>query len=384
MTPKDVLTNPYFCPMPWTGLMYNFDGRVKNCIRSDQAVGTLGNIQDHPIEEIVLGDINRTKQQNILNGQPAAGCHTCYELEHGKKGFDIISDRIFYIREFKKNSLDTYRPGNHELQTIDVRWTNLCNLACVYCSPEFSSRLANELDIKIATPTDEQTARFQEYIYRNAANLKHVYLAGGEPLLMKQNLELLSKLNPDVNLRINTNLTKVDTGVFEAVCQFKNVHWTVSVETQGNEFEYIRFGHRWPEFLENLKHIQQLNHKISFNMLWFLLNYDTVFDCVDYLKDQGFHNNSFIIGALLTPEYLNVRHLPESVLNLLKTKLESRIAEQPGYLLEDSYRNMLHYIEQPFEKNLSNSFNKLAVMDQRRGVDSSKIFTELYKLKEGK
>jgi hypothetical protein len=72
------------------------------------------------------------------------------------------------------------------------------------------------------------------------------------------------------------------------------------------------------------------------------------------------------------------------VLNLLKTELESKINEQPGYLLEDSYRNMLHYIEHPIEKNLTGSFEKLAVMDQRRGVDSSKIFTELYKLREGK
>jgi hypothetical protein len=44
---------------------------------------------------------------------------------------------------------------------------------------------------------------------------------------------------------------------------------------------------------------------------------------------------------------------------------------------------MLNYIEQPFEKNLTSAFKKLSVMDQRRGVDSSKIFTELYKLKEG-
>ena len=119
-------------------------------------------------------------------------------------------------------------------------------------------------------------------------------------------------------------------------------------------------------------------------MLWFLLNYDTVFECVDYLKRAGFHNNSFIIGALLEPDYLNIRHLPETVLNLLKLKLKSKINEQPGYLLEDSYRNMLHYIEQPIEQDLTGSFKKLAVMDQRRGVDSSKIFTELYKLKEGK
>jgi sulfatase maturation enzyme AslB (radical SAM superfamily) len=254
----------------------------------------------------------------------------------------------------------------------------------VYCSADFSSRWADELNVQTETPSEEQRSNFKEYIYRHAKNLKHVYLAGGEPLLMKENLELLQELNPNVNLRINTNLSKVDTGVFDAVCKFKNVHWTVSVETVEEQFEYIRFGGRWPDFLDNLNTIRKLDHKISFNMLWFLLNYDTVFGCVDYLKGLGFHNNSFIIGALLTPDYLNIRHLPENVLQLLKTKLESNINKQPGYLLEDSYRNMLHYIEQPFEKNLTMSFEKLAVMDQRRGVDSSKIFTELYKLKEGK
>jgi uncharacterized Fe-S cluster-containing radical SAM superfamily protein len=381
MNPKDILTNKNFCPMPWTGLMYNFDGHVKNCIRSDDK---MGNIKDTPVEEILLGPKNITKQTNIINNTPAVGCHTCYNLEHGKEGFDIISDRIFYIREFKKTPLNTYRPNNFDLQTIDVRWTNLCNFACVYCNPEFSSNWANELGKKIEQPSEQQQKDFREYIFKHARQLKHVYLAGGEPLLMKENLALLKELNPDVNLRINTNLSKVDTGVFDAVCGFQNVHWTVSVETIEEEFEYIRFGGRWQDFLDNLKVIQKLDHKISFNMLWFLLNYDSVFGCVDYLKGLGFHNNSFIIGALLTPDYLNIRHLPESMLNLLKTKLESKIDEQPGYLLEDSYRNMLHYIKQPIKQDLAGSFDLLAVMDQRRGVDSSKIFTELYKLKEGK
>ena len=383
MSPKEILTNKHFCPMPWTGLMYNFDGKVKNCIRSDAATGTLGNIKDTPIEEILLGSINVTKQTNITNNKPAAGCHTCYELEYGKEGFDIISDRIFYIRELKKTPLDTYRTNNFNLQTIDVRWTNLCNFACVYCGPEFSSKWASELGVKKETPSEEQLADFQKYIYKHAKQLKHVYLAGGEPLLMKENLELLNELNPDVNLRINTNLSKVDTKVFETICNFKNVHWTISVETIEEEFEYIRFGGRWSDFLDNLNIIRKLNHKISFNMLWFLLNYDTVFGCVDHLKGLGFHNNSFVIGALLSPEYLNIRHLPDNVLQLLKLKLIAEIENRPGYLLEDSYKNMLHYIEQPITKNLNESFNKIASMDQRRGTDSSKIFTELYKLKEG-
>ena len=381
MTPKDVLTNKHFCPMPWTGLMYNFDGTVKNCIRSDDR---MGNIKDTPVEEILLGPKNISKQQNITNNSPAVGCHTCYELERGKQGLNIISDRIFYIREFKRTPLDTYQVNNFDLQTIDVRWTNLCNFACVYCGPEFSSKWVNELNFQIEKSSEQQLSDFKEYIFKNARQLKHVYLAGGEPLLMRENIELLRELNPDVNLRINTNLSKVDTGVFDAVCGFKNVHWTVSVETIEEEFDYIRFGGKWSDFLDNLTTIKKLDHKISFNMLWFLLNYDTVFGCVDYLKELGFHNNSFVIGALLSPEHLNIRHLPQNMLNLLKTKLDSKINEHPGYLLEDSYRNMLHYIDQPFEKNLQESFKKLSVMDQRRGVDSSKIFTELYKLREGK
>jgi hypothetical protein len=71
------------------------------------------------------------------------------------------------------------------------------------------------------------------------------------------------------------------------------------------------------------------------------------------------------------------------VLQFLKSKIQQRVADHPGYLLEDSYKNMLSYIQQPFEKDLAGSFKKIKTMDQRRNIDSSKIFTELYKLREG-
>jgi sulfatase maturation enzyme AslB (radical SAM superfamily) len=296
---------------------------------------------------------------------------------------------IVNIRELKTVPTETYEPGNFNLQTIDVRWSNLCNLACVYCSPEFSSKWADELQVKINQPGQAQLENFQNYIYQNINQLKHVYLAGGEPLLMKENLQLLQlleKSNPDIQIRVNTNLSKVDTKIFETICRFPNVHWTISIETIEDQFEYIRHGGKWKDFLENLQTIQglshRLNHKITFNMLWLLLNYDSIFDCVDYLKNLGFHNNSFVIGALLTPEYLNIRHLPNSVLYSLKSKLKEKIAQQPGYLLEDSYKNMLHYIQIPFEQHLENSFEQLTKLDQRRNLDSSKIFKNLYKLKE--
>ena len=268
---------------------------------------------------------------------------------------------------------------------MDVRWTNLCNFACVYCGPEFSSRWAEELQQTITKPDSVRFDDFKRYIFDHATTLKHVYLAGGEPLLMKENMELLDLLqqvNPGVNLRVNTNLSKTDTRIFDRICEFDNVHWTISVETMADEFEYIRHGGSWTDFLDNLAIIKKLDHKISFNMLWFLLNYRSIFDCVDYLKILGFHNNSFIIGALLSPEYLNIRHLPDHMLQLARQELQNRIDQCPGYLLEDSYRNLLRYIDQPFEKNLAESFEKLKNMDQRRNLDSSKIFIELYKLRE--
>ena len=199
---------------------------------------------------------------------------------------------------------------------------------------------------------------------------------------MKENLELLDLLDPDVNLRINTNLSKVDTRVFDRICEFKNVHWIVSVETIEEEFEYIRYGGKWTDFLDNLTAIKQRDHKISFNMLHFILNYQTIFGCVDYLTGLGFHNNSFIIGPLLTPEHLNIRHLPDSVLQSVKETLVERISKQPGYLLEDSYKNMLNYLDQPIVKDFAGSLEQLYILDQRRNLDSSKIFKDLYNIKE--
>jgi hypothetical protein len=379
MTPKEVLTNPVFCPMPWTGLMYNFDGSVKNCIRSAE---TIGDIKDTSINDIIHGKVNSTRQHEILNKIGPTNCKPCNDLEVGQKKFDIISDRKFYIRELKQIPLQTYRPDSFDLQTIDVRWSNLCNFACVYCAPEFSSKWASELNEYHATPNEQQLNEFKEYIFLHAPRLKHVYLAGGEPLLMKENLELLKLLDADVNLRINTNLSLLDTEVFDRICEFKNVHWIVSLETIEDEYDYVRYGGNWQDFNKNLIKIKNLGHKITFNMLHFILNYESIFGCIKYLQQQGFHNNSFVIGSVVNPVYFDIRNLPAHLLDKVQQRLINEIANSPGYLLENGYKNMLLHIQKPFNKNLPLSFKKMFEMDQRRNLNSREIFPELYKLHE--
>ena len=291
------------------------------------------------------------------------------------------------MRELKTVDLATYtKPDSFNLHHIDIRWSNTCNYACVYCGPVLSSKWADELKIQVEQPSLERKKELKDFIFSNIAQLKNVYMAGGEPLLMKENEEFLNRLlleNPDVVLRVNTNLSKTNTRVLDLICKFKNVHWTVSAESMAEQFEYMRYGGSWQDFLENLDLVRQLSHhKLTFNMTWGVLNYLSLFDTIDYFINNGFHQNSFILTALHGPGWLDARHLPKNVLQSLEELLLLRIVDNPGFLLEDGYRNLLKHIQQPFEQNFNATMYKIKELDNRRKLDSSKIFTELYQLKE--
>jgi MoaA/NifB/PqqE/SkfB family radical SAM enzyme len=264
---------------------------------------------------------------------------------------------------------------------VDLRWTNHCNQACVYCGPEYSSKWAQELDVKIKSNIDART-RVKDYVFANIKQIKNVYLAGGEPLLMNENkvfLEKLLKENPKVSIRVNTNLSSTRTGIFDLLCKFKNVHWTVSVEAIKKEYEYIRYHGSWKDFLKNLKQIQQLDHKITFNMLYFILNYKNLFLTVDFLKQLGFHENSFVIGPLYTPEYLNILNLPNNMLDDIKKLLSLKIKTSEHYL-KNSYQNILKYIsDTPWNKNIVSFRKNISILDNRRNQSAEKTFPDLFK-----
>ena len=376
------LLDKNFCVLPWTGFELEPNGVVKNCIISKE---TIGNIHQNSIEDILQSKKNLEIKTQMLNKEFPNNCTGCYFQEKDRvTSFENISSRLYYAKELgphiNNNLLDS--KNNFDLSHVDLRWTNHCNQACVYCSPEYSSKWATELGETIKS--DKQARdQIKKYVFNNVKQLKNVYLAGGEPLLINENrafLKLLLEKNPNVTLRVNTNLSSTKTGVFELLCKFKNVHWTVSVESMDKEYEYIRYHGSWKDFIKNLKHIQTLNHKISFNMLYFILNYKSIFDCIDYFKSIGFHNNSFILGPLYAPLFLNVRHLPKNIKEEVITIFENKITEQPGFYLQNSLENCLKYLTQTdFHANIELVHSRIKEMDKRRNLDSREIFTELYK-----
>lgn len=376
---KKILTNRSFCPLPWTGFIVQQNGDIKNCVLAKDVIG---NINSDSIENIMSNKHNKKIKSEMLADQKPSSCIGCYKLEENKNNFDIISQRIYYLKELRSVDPSLYdQLSEFDLHTVDIRWTNQCNQACVYCGPHNSTLWEKEVGPSKLMSTEAKNA-IRSFIFDRVAQLKNVYLAGGEPTLMNENLEFLNLLlekNPNVHLRVNTNLSNVDTKVARLIKTFKNVHWTVSVEATEDHYNYIRYGGDWNKFCKNLNAIGAIKgHKISFNMLYCILNYLEIFKCIDFLSGLGFHNNSFVLGPVYTPEYLNILNLPDSKIAQIKKELKNRINSSPGFILEDGYINLLKYLDTPFEKKLDQSFNKLSIVDQRRKLNSRLIFKELY------
>lgn len=380
MDAKEILTNKSFCVLPWTGFELEPNGNIKNCIIS---TSTIGNIQKEDITTILSGEQNLQIKKEMLADKKPKNCAGCYLQEQDRKNLSSISSRLYYTKEVAPyvDSKLYDHVENFSLHHVDLRWTNHCNQACVYCGPNYSSKWAQELGQKINS-SEQSRKKVKEFVFANIKKLKNVYLAGGEPLLMNENkdfLQLLLEENPLINIRVNTNLSSTETGVFDQLCEFKNVHWTVSVETMREEYEYVRYHGVWNNFLTNLKLIQKLKHKITFNMLYFILNYKSIFSTVDFLKEMGFHENNFIIGPLYTPEYLNILNLPKNILNEVKNKLSNEIATSNHYL-RNSYENIYKYISDTvWKKDISYFREQIKILDARRNQSAESVFPELFK-----
>lgn len=375
------LLDKNFCVIPWTGFELEPNGDVKNCIISQDVIG---NIHTQSIENIL--ENNHAIRKQMLEGGYPSSCNGCYKQEEGRKlNFDDISSRLYYAKHIgpKVQPELLQSEKNFKLRHVDLRWNNRCNQACVYCGPHYSTKWQKELGLQEKFEK-RNIDSVKKYVFDRIEDLENVYLAGGEPMLMNENrefLDLLLKRNPNVQLRINTNLSSTKTGVFELANKFKNVHWTISIEAIEKHYEYIRFGGKWQEFEYNLDVIlNNKDHRVSFNMLFFILNYNHIFDCVDYLVSKGAHHNSFVMGPVFKPPWANVLNLPNNILEKLKKNIQAKIDENTAFLYQNSLENILNYLNKnEFHANINSTIENLQILDKRRNMDSKLIFTDLYK-----
>ncbi len=380
------LKNKSLCPLPFAGAIVNTDGSVQCCSISKEF---LGNVNKQSLQEI-LTTSPKLKQirRDMLDNKFPKNCSDCYvkEQHHKTTNFDNISNRLYHIKILKDSPFKLYKDEHKfELQQMDLRWRNTCNFACVYCDPVFSSVWAKFEGVpdKMTNKSMDETFSF---VKQNIKNLKTIYMAGGEPFLIKENLkiiDLIQRENPGLLLRINTNLSILTPKIYKQLKKLKNVHWIVSAEATGKKFNYIRWPGNYQTLIQNIKKIQQLPHKVSINMTWNLFCVSNIIDFIDNMLEMGVHPNQFIMNSVTNP-------IEQSVLNITKKRRDDlvEIIKQKktkinkNFFLYKVYTEMLDILNQPLlDTHDTALYNTLMDFDRKRKLDSKEVFPELYEEK---
>ena len=238
----------------------------------------------------VIGEIHPLTffQQNlaplrdaILSGQTLAECNNCYVMEkYGKvsgrqkqllktgitlNDFNKSCASSTFASEFEKS----LQHGHTDLCPVDwqIDLGNHCNSACVMCSPESSSRLAAEFHrigfIDRLPPSNwaEDSNKVDMLIdmLSKTPGLTYLHFIGGETLItpgFKKILKALVKqdFRDKIAVGLTTNLTVWDKEINQILCEFKQVHLGMSIESMTRVNDYVRYP-------SNIQSVQEIMHR---------------------------------------------------------------------------------------------------------------------------
>ena len=143
-----------FCSSPWFHMRITNNGTLEFCRWIDRThLTNQPNISStHPLT-FFQKDMASLRQA-MLDGHPIKACHECKTMEqHGKvsgRQKQLLKTGISTDNFVKTAASSTFRSvfDQTEINLHPVDWQidlgNHCNSACVFCSPESSSRLAAE------------------------------------------------------------------------------------------------------------------------------------------------------------------------------------------------------------------------------------------------
>lgn len=369
----------HFCPAPWVSLYVEPNGEIKNCCISKSLIGNVNEVPT--INDTVNGSINLEIKQMMLNDIPVAGCENC----HNQTGPHTLQHH--FKTKYKDVSDEFYADiTNFKLQYLDVRWNNTCNFACIYCGPKLSSLWAEQRYQVVKMK--EVKGELLSYVLESAADITDLYLAGGEPLMLKENEIILTKLlevNRNCRICINTNLSIVKGNkIVDLLKQFKNVQWLISSEAMNEQYEYIRWPGKWSTFLENLQLVRAIPfHHVTFNMVLMNINALTIWDYIDLL-----HEEFGIAWPAISINIVNMRdNLSAYAIQRLTDQQRQLVRER---ISKKDYSAMFG-IENVIDSLADNRSDKLGGwngleytvedfrrLDQDRNLNSRAVFSDIY------
>ena len=322
-----------------------------------------------PLHKISIEDIGRNpsalhntehkKAQRVamLAGQKPAECQYCWNMEANNQ----LSDRHYRSGEpWAAVDFEKIRNSNGSEDAIpsyvEVNFNNACNLACSYCSPQFSSTWAAEVERSGAYPTSRPhndpshftgnrkpipAREHNPYVEAFWAwwptlypSLEHFRMTGGEPLMDKNTYRVfdyvLENPSPKLHLNVTSNFSVEDVlfekylGYVKQLCTPDIEHFMqyVSLDSgRGPQAEYIRHGMSAKRVMHNVN--RYLTEVPSRNSLTFIITMNnlSVTGFKDYLEwilqlrqqhSTTYQRVWFDTPVLREPAWQSLQLLPES------------------------------------------------------------------------
>jgi radical SAM protein with 4Fe4S-binding SPASM domain len=270
-----------FCSLPFTEIFLGPDGDIKTCCSASEA---LGNLNEDKIEDILQCHKAVRIRQNIIDGKWDTACKQCQRQESQNVRSERKNNLNEFVKEHENFSADYFNP-----KKLDLRWSNTCNLSCVYCYEYFSSKWSTIKGITVNTLKDENENDFLLYIEKNAMTINNIMLLGGEPLLQKQNSALLGMI-PKASVYILTNLAVPlkNNPLATKLISSNNVSYGVSFETVKDRYEYVRHGADWSVFDNNLDYLVEKveNFAIDAHALYSIYSAFNLVEFYEYILEK--------------------------------------------------------------------------------------------------
>ena len=357
-----------FCVLPWIHFATRPNGDMRLCCSANASgagenhtVGLVKNERGQPANfgrETPMSAWNNEYMKDVrltmLEGKIPASCSKCIAEE--SRG--VASKRIWETGSWMEDGIDveelikqTEEDGTvpEKLVYLDLRLGHTCNLKCVMCSPHDSSQWvgdhkkiyplfqAKELKEQMRWDRKEfnnkwhENPDFWKEMYAQIPNLKQVYFAGGEPLMIREHKWFLEEIirqgyADKILIRYNTNGLLVDDEIIDLWKQFKKVKVGFSIDAIGDRNYYIRYPSDWAIIEKNLHKLDNTpdNIQVSIATAIQILNIKHLADFARWKIEQNFKKVNFenTVGGiqagggifnmhlLYIPTFLSIRLLP--------------------------------------------------------------------------
>ena len=271
MTPKQkelLIESESFCMLPWMHLHAYPDGRAYPCCFAFDPY-PVGDLNKQSLKEVFNSEKMKEMRLKMLNNKKSRECIKCYDQE--KSGF--FSLRLSSNKHFGHNIglVDSTQPdgtADFVIKYWDIRFSNLCNMACRSCGTWFSSNWYEDHKKLTGAPpphakimkVGRSTNDMWEQMLESFDYAEQFYFAGGEPLIMEEHYRILKELDKrkmyHVRLIYNSNFSRLkfkDMDVLELWNKFDSVSVGASLDAEGSRGELMRKGTVWKDIVANRK-----------------------------------------------------------------------------------------------------------------------------------